>query len=319
MPAPSTGPIAVVGNANLDLVAGLMADWPERGTETFLDRADSRIGGSAANTALVLQRLGAPSGLIASAGDDLVGQMISAQFSGPLDRIAATPGPSSVTFGLLHPGSERTFFSTPGHLDRFDAATARAGLDGWPLDGALVLVSGSFALPRLRDDCAALLRDIRDSGARIAIDPGWPDGGWTDAARAQCCDWMAASDVILINDKEALGLGCVDDLWGNLKALAARLRPGATLVVKCGPEGALSLCDGVRHAASSPAAGIFDTIGAGDAFNAGYLAALQAGAAPEACLRTGCEIASQVIRCFPRETTPLELPLPAPMAKAMSR
>jgi hypothetical protein len=127
-------PIAVIGNANLDLVGGLMDDWPEQGTETFLDRADSRIGGSAANTALVLQRLGARAGLIASAGGDLVGHDRGA-VRGPLDRIARVPGPSSVTFGLLHPGSERTFFSTPGHLDRLRRRHLAQGLDGWPLDG----------------------------------------------------------------------------------------------------------------------------------------------------------------------------------------
>lgn len=310
MPSKRYGSIAVIGNANLDLVGGLMDTWPERGTETFLDRADSRIGGSAANTALVLQRLGAESGLVASAGDDLVGSLIAGQFSGALDRIAKAPGPSSVTFGLLHPGSERTFFSTPGHLDRFDSAVVRAGLDDWPLDDALVLVSGSFALPGLRDECGALLREIRSRGARVAIDPGWPDRGWTVANRALALEWVSASDIILINDKEALGLTDTASVSQGMEALTPRLGPDAVLVVKCGPEGAVSISGGVRCAASSPAAGIFDTIGAGDAFNAGYLAAMQSGFSPEDCLRAGCDVASRVIRAFPRETTSLDLPAP---------
>ena len=303
-------PIAVIGNANLDLVGGVMADWPEQGTESFLDRADSRIGGSAANTALVLQRLGARAGLIASAGDDLVGQMIAAHFAGPLDRIARVPGPSSVTFGLLHPGSERTFFSTPGHLDRFDAATLRAGPDGWPLAGAVALVAGGFALPGLRADCTGLLDELRAHGARIAIDPGWPDGGWSRENRALARDWIAASDVILVNDKEVLGLTGTRTLAAGIAALELLLRPGAALVVKLGPEGAVARVDGQDHRADSPQAEIFDTIGAGDAFNAGYLAALQAGQDHAARLAAGCAVASRVIRAFPRDTAPLSLPDP---------
>jgi len=303
-------PIAVIGNANLDLVCGLSDHWPERGTETFFDRADSRIGGSAANTALVLQRLGAHAGLIASSGEDIVGDMIAARFAGPLDRIGRTSGPSSVTFGLLHPGSERTFFSTPGHLDSFDAKIVRAMLDGWPLDGAVALVSGSFALPGLRADCTALIEELRFLGARTAIDPGWPDGGWTDSNRSLARRWIAASDVILINDKELLGLTGAARITDGIEALADGLRPEAPLVVKRGPEGAVSRVGDADFTAASPAAWVFDTIGAGDAFNAGYLAALQAGCAPGACLHAGCDVASRVIRAFPRETTPLALPQP---------
>lgn len=305
-------PIAVIGNANLDIVGGILPEWPEKGTETFLDRADNRIGGSAANTGLVLQRLGARSGLIASAGGDSVGAMIAAQFAGPLDRVMRAPCATSVTFGLLHPGSERTFFSTPGHLDQFDADEVQAGLDGWPLEGGIAMVSGSFALPALSASTRNLLRQLRRAGARTAIDPGWPDGGWTKANRALILDWIVESDVILLNDKELLGLTGCDTIAAGLDLID--LRPGAALVVKCGPEGALCRLGTDTFKASSPATEVFDTIGAGDAFNAGYLAALAAGQNPADCLKAGCIIASAVIRDFPRSTAPLSLPDPAERA-----
>jgi len=301
-------PIAVIGNANLDLVGGLMDHWPERGTESFLDHADSRIGGSAANTALVLQRLAVPFGLIASSGSDIVGNVITGQFSGPLDRITITPGPSSVTFGVLHPGSERTFFSTPGHLDHFTTDQVRNGLKGWPLKGAMALVSGSFALPGMLADCTALLRELKVSGARTVIDPGWPGEGWSEQNRAYMRDWIAHSDVILLNDKEILGLTGARTVNAAMNALTPDLCPGAALVVKCGPDGALCRQNEQDFSAASPNAEIFDTIGAGDAFNAGCLAALQAGYGPAGCLSAGCTIASTVIRHFPRATDVLSLP-----------
>lgn len=303
MPAP----IAVIGNANLDLVGGPLDLWPERGTETFLKCADSRVGGSAANTALVLQRLGSQSGLIASAGEDIVGKMIQAQFVGPLDRIARTPGPSSITFGLLHSGSERTFFSTPGHLDTFDCDQIRESLEGWPLEGALALVSGSFALPALADETTSLLSELHRSGARTAIDPGWPDSGWTLENRSRVLDWVAQSDIVLLNDKEALGLTQKKTVDLAIESLAPILRFGAELVIKCGPEGAKSVVSEARFKASSPASNIVDTIGAGDAFNAGYLAARQMGLGPSESLTAGCAVASAVIQDFPRSSTRLDL------------
>ncbi len=304
----TSAPIAVIGNANLDLVGGMLDHWPEQGTETFLDRSDSRIGGSAANTGLVLQRLGAVSGLIASAGSDMIGDMIRGAFNGPLDRIANTDGASSVTFGLLHGGAERSFFSTPGHLDAFGEAEIRSGLTNWPLNCAWALLSGSFALPLVRDKSAGLLARLRDQGAKTAIDPGWPDGGWTGANRDRAWDWVGLSDLVLLNDKELLGLTGQSGLEDALASAEARLAPSTTLIVKCGPDGAVSLHAGQRHSADSPAAGIFDTIGAGDAFNAGYLAALQAGYSAPQALHAGCNVASAVIREFPRGNGPVSLP-----------
>ncbi len=300
-------PIAVIGNANLDLVGGLLTDWPEQGTEVFLDRADSRIGGSAANTALVLQRLGAEAGLIASAGSDAVGTMIADAFAGPLDRIPRVEGPSSVTFGVLHPGAERTFFSTPGHLDQFDMGQVRDGLAKWPIKGAVALMSGAFALPALMRDSQSLMRDLRLRRARIAIDPGWPGDGWTPANRALMWDWIAESALALINDKELAGLTGTGKVADGLDAVAGQLPQDCVLVVKCGPDGAIALKNGKTWSAPSPRAEIFDTIGAGDAFNAGYLSALQAGHDIGTCLRAGCAVASAVIRDFPRSSGALDL------------
>ena len=304
---PKAAPIAVIGNANLDIVGGILPEWPEKGTETFLDRADSRIGGSAANTGLVLQRLGALSGLIASAGTDAVGDMIMEAFDGELDRIARVPGPTSVTFGVLHPGAERTFFSTPGHLDQFDSTQLQSGLQGWPLDGALALVSGAFALPALTAECRSLMQDLRASGARIAIDPGWPGGGWSVDAQSHMVDWIALSSVVLINDKELVGLTGSETVEDGLDQIAPHMPKDTTLVVKRGPEGAIAMQDSTRFAAQSLEADIFDTIGAGDAFNAGYLAAAQAGHDISDCLTAGCRVASAVIRDFPRATGPLDI------------
>ncbi|AKO99989.1 2-dehydro-3-deoxygluconate kinase (plasmid) [Marinovum algicola DG 898] len=302
-----TRSICVIGNLNVDLVMGTLAHWPEPGTETFLDRCDLRPGGSAANTALALQRLEHPAGLISAIGSDPLADILAARFSGRLDRIRRLDGQTGISFGVLHDGAERSFLSFGGHLAALDLAMVEALLEGWPLEDALVLVAGGFATPGLAAEGKALLTWLRRAGAGIAIDPGWPDGGWTPATRAQVMGWAALSDHLLLNDKELTALAArpEDDLAAAARSLSDGLPERCHIIAKRGPRGA-SCWQGSRvcHASAPPTAP-FDTVGAGDAFNAGYLAAIAEGAAPEAALGRGCATASRLIAEFPRGTGPL--------------
>ena len=124
--------IFVLGNANLDVIIGHVDAWPGRGTEAFYPHGDLRIGGSAANTAIVLQRLGARSGLVSARGTDFAGTAIGQAFSGASDHVAAMQGPTGFTVGLLHRPSERTMLSFVGHLDGLDADHFRTVLDKVP-------------------------------------------------------------------------------------------------------------------------------------------------------------------------------------------
>jgi 2-dehydro-3-deoxygluconokinase len=56
--------------------------------------------------------------------------------------------------------------------------------------------------------------------------------------------------------------------------LQALARPGLQVVAKLGPYGAAALVDGALHEAAGHQVDAVDTVGAGDAFVAGYLSAL---------------------------------------------
>src|SRR5699024_5488826 len=60
---------------------------------------------------------------------------------------------------------------------------------------------------------------------------------------------------------------------GPAALLAALARPGRQVVAKLGPDGAAALADGILHEASGHVVDVVDTVGAGDAFVAGYLSA----------------------------------------------
>lgn len=303
-----TRPICVIGNLNVDLVMGTLADWPEHGTETFFDRCELRPGGSAGNTALALRRLGMRSGLVSATGTDTLAELLSTRFDGPLDRIGKIEGQTGISVGVLHDDAERSFLSFDGHLGQLDLAKVLALLEDWPIAGSLVLVSGGFAMPGLMRDQCALLDHLRLEGAEIAIDPGWPGEGWTGPERRRMLSWARASDHVLLNDKELTGLaGTVE---GHVEeaatAMETELPDRCRLVVKRGAAGASLWQGGSVFYAEAPRTEPFDTVGAGDAFNAGYLGAVAAREDLSAALRRGCIAASRLVSQFPRGTGALE-------------
>ncbi|MFX8090399.1 PfkB family carbohydrate kinase, partial [Acinetobacter baumannii] len=84
--------------------------------------------------------------------------------------------------------------------------------------------------------------------------------------------------------------------------IAQALKPAATLVVKVGARGALGIENGQRITHDTEPADIFDTIGAGDAFNAGYLSARLRGGNLAEGLAAGCRTARAILARFPRKT-----------------
>jgi sugar/nucleoside kinase (ribokinase family) len=80
---------------------------------------------------------------------------------------------------------------------------------------------------------------------------------------------------------------------------------GAIVVVKRGPEGAIAIgADGSLVSVAAPRVTVVDTIGAGDVFNAGFLAALARGEPLAACISAGTAVASRAISTLPRSYGP---------------
>jgi ribokinase len=237
-------------------------------------------------------------------------------------HLESIAGPTTSTVAILHACGERSFFTTPGHLDRIANETVAAAVSHRP-EGSLVLLCGPFLTPPLRADYSAFIAQLRAAGHRVALDTGWPSGGWTEPVRAQALEWIRACDHVLLNEIEVSGLAGGATGEAALAQLAAAMRPGATLVMKRGPGGASAIRDGVRVQASAPAAEVFDTVGAGDAFNAGYLAAIARGDELAAALAFGCATATAIIARFPRRAScgaaPGGLPLPSPLSMEAQR
>ena len=140
-------------------------------------------------------------------------------------------------------------------------------------------VSSFFLLPGLGSGLAALFTEARAAGLSTSIDPNWdPRGAWDGGLPAV----LATTDVLFVNAEEARRIARLDDVDAAARSLAAR---GCRVVVKCGAEGAFAVWGAEIVRAAAPPATVVDTVGAGDSFDAGFIAAVLAGRGPDDALR----------------------------------
>ncbi len=292
--------LTLIGDVGVDVVLGPLSGWPRIGTETIVDRSELRAGGSAGNAALAASYLGRRSRLVSAVGNDDFGRWLADQLRGLGASLHVCNTATTASVGLIDACGERTFFTTRGHLEALSYELVRRQLVEAPDELSIALLSGAFLTPALRAAYPQLIRDLVALGYQVALDTNWPPDGWTAALRAEVAAWIPLCDHLLINELEATSLADTPDPSAAVAWLAPMLKTGATLVVKRGPSGAIGVEDGRHVDCAAPEATIFDTIGAGDSFNAGYLLERLAGSGLEASLASGCRAAAAIISRFPR-------------------
>ncbi|GAB2855303.1 hypothetical protein GCM10027176_67310 [Actinoallomurus bryophytorum] len=264
--------LLVVGDANPDvLVSGAPETPPAGQAETLVDTGTLALGGSAAIVAHGAAVLGLSTALAAMVGRDAAGDFVLDTLSTAGVDISGCVRheslPTALTVCLNRPDGDRAILTAPGCLPAF-------GPEQVPAVAARHVHAASYFLqPRLAAGLAGLLEGFRRAGASTSLDTNDdPAGEWRLSPGL-----LAACDLVLPNEAEAVALasatgdrpGPAGGLHAALAALAAR---GPVPVVKRGGEGALALFEGALVGARGPLVTPVDTVGAGDGFDAGFLA-----------------------------------------------
>lgn len=276
--------VLAVGELNPDLIlAGIRSPAPRLGTEQEFDGARLVLGSSTAIACVVMQRLGLATAMSAYVGEDEHGRFCRAALDreGVDTRLVRgrTDRATGLTVCLAYP-DDRLLLTSKGAmaLDPGDA------VDDAVLRGVRHLHVGSFFLQdALRPALAGLFARARGWGVTTSLDTGWdPEERWLDADLQAA---LAHTSVLLPNALE------FERLSGE-----SELAAGLACLLDCG-VGAVVLKRGAAGAVHGDAAGIVthagfaahpvDTTGAGDAFNAGYLAAMLGGRPIEDRLAAG--------------------------------
>lgn len=298
-------PLAVIGNVNVDLIMGPAAPWPQPGTEIIVDHDELRVGGSAGNAALAWLALGTPFEIAASIGSDRFGAWLAESFGDHAKRWPVHGESTTLSVGITHPDGERTFFTTRGHLPLFSLEDVLAVLDGPRLAGGIALLCGSFLTDKLVEDYDRFFDWADRHDIAVALDTGWPLAGWTETNKRAARGWLSRCRIALFNEVETTSLAEVTDPIEAASILRRGMPADAIVVVKSGPNGAFALdADGKVFRAEAPRVSVIDTIGAGDVFNAAFLAASAAGNGLEESLAAGTRIASCAISTHPRRYAP---------------
>lgn len=291
-PAPS---LAVIGCVQADVVMSPVSDLPAPGGALLTEQAAVRVGGAGANAALAAVEAGLDVRLIGAIGDDQLGAMMREQLApaGLADELAVGAGDQTgLTVVLESPVRDRTFLTHLGVNDRWEAAM----IPDDALGCDYVLLCDYFVAPRLRGDAAkALLDTARARGARTLFDTSWDPEGFPGRTRAEVHDLLGSVDVFLPNEVEACALAQrPGDPAGAARALQAAC--GGWVVVKLGRSGCLAVGPGgTQITAQAPAVSVTDTTGAGDAFNAGIIAALAGGAGWPDALSQAARFATTIV------------------------
>lgn len=245
--------------------------------------------GAESNVAVGMARLGLRAAWVSRLGTDALG-----------DRILSALAPDGVDTTLVTRDAMRPtglFLKDPSGLARtvtyYRSGSAASALSRSDVDRALAarprVLHLSGITPALSASCddavEYALRAAREAGITTSFDVNFRPALWsnTDQAAARLAELARLSDIVFV------GLDEAETLWSlsTPDAVAALLQPGTRLVVKNGGVAASAHAQGVSHTVPALAVDVVESVGAGDAFAAGWLAAFVRGLDDEMRLRCG--------------------------------
>ncbi|MDP5215908.1 carbohydrate kinase [Ruegeria sp. 2205SS24-7] len=246
-------------------------------TTAGADAFAPHCGGAVFNTSIALGRLEIETGLLTGLSQDFWGEMlrdalnqsnVDPEFSVVSNR------PTTLAFVQLKDGQASYSFH--------DENSAGRGITPQELpdipDRVQTLFFGGISLcnPPFCDSLVALAE--REAGRRtIMVDPNIRPGFVSDAVayRDRLTRLIAAADLIKVSDEDLAWLR--PDLPDDLSRADALLQAGPALVLLTrGSAGATALRTGAEPvSAEARKVTVLDTVGAGDTFNAGFMAKAQ--------------------------------------------
>ena len=275
--------ILVLGDANPDLVLSGGDVVPAFGqAERLVDEARLVIGGSGAIFACGAAKLGLRVAFAGVVGDDMFGRFMCDQLQAhgiDTSAVAVLPERSTGVTVVMSGREDRamlTFTGTTGDLRRSVIGTDVLSRTRH------IHVSSYFLQRALAPELPALFREARDGEATTSLDPNWdPSGMWDNGLMAL----LPEVDVFLPNEVEALSMArisVVEDAIARLRSSGA-----GTVVVKTAGQGAVAAQAGHAVAVAGIPTQVVDSTGAGDSFDAGFLAGFLGGQPLRRCMEIG--------------------------------
>ena len=299
----------VLGRAGIDLYA----DPP--GTRLELSELfTSALGGSAANIAAAICRLGGSASLVTTVSDDAVGRFIHNQlvrYEIGTQYVATAGGEVRSSLAVVETRNEdcQSVIYRNGAADFALTMQNVTGIRYGDF-GALVVTGTSLAMEPSRSATFHAMALARKAGLPVILDIDYRPYSWANAddASVTCLRAGSISDIVVGNDIEFAVMAGVDDGLSLARNLA---RDGARICVyKMGKLGSITFSGFQSFETGIYAVEALKPTGAGDAFMGGFLTGLAGGLSLEAAVQRGSAAAAIVVTrvgCAPAMPTASEL------------
>ena len=290
-------PIVVIGDANVDLVIQMPKSIDVENIEKSQAEPNLYGGGSAANVAVAISRLGSPVEFIGGIGDDGYGKYVRDDL---ISEKVGTEGlhtiPNSFTpmvIATIMTDGERMIVVWPPERD------ADLKLDLTHIDEDLISNSGWLHTSGMCLRASPVRETILES-MKIAKEHGIPTSldlnlrlelwGWEDGIRETTEKAMTLSDYVFGNAaEEIIPISNKNNLEEALTFLSLDQK---TIVARKGSSGSTAMSDGKTIETKAYPSKAIDTLGAGDAFCGGFIVSRMEGSSLEEALQWGNAVAS---------------------------
>jgi ribokinase len=274
--------VVVFGSINIDLMTRA-ARFPAPGETLTGSSFQIYAGGKGANQAIAASRAGAKVRLYGALGRDALADTVLTALSASAvatDGIARVDGPSGCACILVAESGENCIVVVPGANEVADPDAVPEAMLG--PQTTLVL---QHEVPDRAN--ASLIARARRAGARIMLNAA--------PARPAAVDWLNQLDVLIVNETEAQALAA-ETGWPatsmRFASACAAAHRSLTVIVTLGAAGAIAATADAQTEMTAPAADVFDTTGAGDAFVGTLAAALDGGIPLKSAMRRAVDTAS---------------------------
>ncbi len=290
--------IVIPGHYFCDVIFTQMHDFPTLGAEIYSEGIKVVAGGGALNTATGLRRLGVNVGWVGVLGTDFFSQYVKTYIQGekldtslveqldlPLER---------VTVALSYP-TDRAFI-TYAQKPPDIIAMVRSALE------KATFRHLHFPSLTVHEEMPELLKACKAKGIRVSMDCQHRQET-LELPLVQAI--LSQVDIFMPNAVEARRITLEDELSVAINRLS-QITTG--VVVKNGAEGAMAQFGTMGYHSRAFEVTPLDTTGAGDSFNAGFLAAYLQNMPIKTCLRWGNYCGSQSTLGYGASSAPSTVP-----------
>ena len=276
--------VITIGDTCVDLLVDLGPVLPQFGqVEQWVEDYHLEMGGSTCIFACQAARLGLRTAVLGKVGADTYGDLILRQLRQcgvQTHFIQVDPGlKTGLGVALCRPDGDRAILTYGGSLN---AVTPSDVTDEFLASGRHFHYGSFYLQTRLLPHAPSIVRRAKELGLSLSLDTNWDPSGHWDGVLPEV---LRQVDLFLPNENEALAITGAQSVEEALRRLLSLV---PTVAIKLGPRGALvGSAAGTWHVPVEPVPYIADTVGAGDNFDAGFVAGWLAGLPLPECAAVG--------------------------------